>query len=376
MKFIITLLCLVVPAFQIMSQTVDSITDVRDGQVYKTVKIGSQWWMQENLNVGNRINGVDTMKNNGIIEKYAYNNNEAYADTYGGLYQWDEAMQYDTTEGIQGICPNGWHIPTDAEWKTLEMALGMTQVQADTIGWRGTDQGNQLKVGGVSGFQAQLSGYRHYSSGTFYNLGTYATFWSSSQYDASSVWFRYLISSLTQVFRLNYKKTYGFCVRCLKDEIVPVKISSMNAFQNGSNIVLSWTTQTEQSNLGWNILRATSSNGQFTQINSSLIPGAGTSAMPHSYSYTDIVATAGQTYYYKLEQVDIDGSKEYSYVVSATMDATGIKPMLIKATELSGSSLGTLYSISGQKVLAGIAPSGIYILKNGDGKINKILIIK
>ncbi len=73
----------------------------------------------------------------------------------GGLYQWNEAMQYSTTAGVQGICPTGWHIPTDAEWQTMEMNLspGMSPAQAAATGWRGTTQGHQIKTGGTSGFE-------------------------------------------------------------------------------------------------------------------------------------------------------------------------------------------------------------------------------
>ncbi len=109
-----------------------------------------------------------------MIEKYCYNNDTNICATDGGLYQWNEMMQYSTSGGVQGICPTGWHLPTDSEWKTLEMALGMTQVQADLTGWRGTDQGTQLKSGGTSGFQALLAGFRN-TLGSFLNRGTLAS---------------------------------------------------------------------------------------------------------------------------------------------------------------------------------------------------------
>ena len=83
------------------------ITDTRDGQEYSTVQIGSQCWMAENLNIGIMIPGANTMGNNEEIEKYCYNNDESNCDIYGGLYQWNEMMQYTTTPGVQGICPTG-----------------------------------------------------------------------------------------------------------------------------------------------------------------------------------------------------------------------------------------------------------------------------
>lgn len=82
-----------------------SIIDSRDGQTYNTVLIGTQCWMAENLNIGTMINGSSDQTDNATIEKYCYNNKTANCDTYGGLYQWTEMMQYVMTEGAQGICP-------------------------------------------------------------------------------------------------------------------------------------------------------------------------------------------------------------------------------------------------------------------------------
>ncbi len=86
-----------------------TVTDI-DGNTYNTVQIGSQCWLKENLNVGEMINGNENMNNNGTIEKYCYGNDLANCHTYGGLYQWDEMMQYSTTQAVQGICPLDWHI--------------------------------------------------------------------------------------------------------------------------------------------------------------------------------------------------------------------------------------------------------------------------
>ena len=208
------------------------ITDVRDGKTYNTVKIGSQCWMAENLNIGIRIDGsVNQAQNtpNEIIEKYCYNDIEDSCDIYGGLYQWDEMMQYVTTEGTQGICPTGWHLPTDAEWKTMEMYLGMSQTDADAVGLRGTDEGGKLKKPGTthwyspnlgatneSGFAALPGGYR-YSDGTYGNLGYNGYWWSSSESTGTYAWYRHLDFDNGQVGRGDPPKTYGLSVRCLKN---------------------------------------------------------------------------------------------------------------------------------------------------------------
>ena len=94
------------------------IADPRDGKTYPTVQIGTQCWMAWNLNVGSMIPYTQEMANNGTVEKYCYDNSTSNCDVYGGLYQWDEIMNYSTTPGTTGLCPpvTGWHLPTDAEY--------------------------------------------------------------------------------------------------------------------------------------------------------------------------------------------------------------------------------------------------------------------
>ena len=175
--------------------------------------IGTQVWAKANLNVGTMVTGVTAQTNNSTLEKYCYGNTESNCTTYGGLYQWDEAMQYVITAGAQGICPVGSHIPTDAEYKTLEMQLGMTQAAADATGWRGTDQGTQLKPAGSSGLSMPLAGYRS-TDGSFGSLLSDAHLWSSSESSANA-WGRYLNSGYATVYRSAGAKGYGFSVRCV-----------------------------------------------------------------------------------------------------------------------------------------------------------------
>ncbi|MDK2899373.1 MAG: hypothetical protein PWQ10_560 [Patescibacteria group bacterium] len=176
--------------------------------------MGSQVWATANLNVGTRIAGTTAQTNNATTEKYCYGDTESNCTTYGGLYQWDEAMGYTNTEGVQGICPVGSHIPSDNEWKILEMSLsGMTQTVADTTGWRGTDEGTKLKSGGSSGLNMPLAGIR-YTDGSFSSLSSYADLWSSSE-SSTSAWRRGLYSGFATVYRGTDTKDYGFSVRCL-----------------------------------------------------------------------------------------------------------------------------------------------------------------
>jgi len=189
-----------------------------DGNVYDVVKIGNQCWMAENLNVGTRIDGVDEMADTGTIEKYCYGDDEANCTTYGGLYQWDEMMQYTETEGTQGICSIGWHIPTDAEQNTLDQYLtaeGCT-CDADRSGdWDCAPAGTALKELGSSDFEALLSGYR-YTNSNYDGRGTHTYLWSSTV-GTTGAWVRYLSSSESSVYRFDHNKANGFSVRCLKD---------------------------------------------------------------------------------------------------------------------------------------------------------------
>jgi len=138
-------------------------------------------------------------------------------------------MQGSTTEGAQGICPVGFHIPTDTEWKTLETYLGMTQAQADATGWRGTTQGTKLKEGGTSGFNAPLSGYRDTPTGyyppyfqdvggvfAYQSKGTYL--WSSTMSGANA-WQRGLEKTPATAYRGNNPQAVGFSVRCLSTSV-------------------------------------------------------------------------------------------------------------------------------------------------------------
>ncbi|MFK5894799.1 MAG: fibrobacter succinogenes major paralogous domain-containing protein [Pseudomonadota bacterium] len=201
------------------------------GQSYNTVQIGTQCWMAENLNIGTMVNGIDNQTDNGTIEKYCYDNSTSNCDTYGGLYQWDEMMQYVTTEGAQGICPptGGWHLPTDAEWCTLEQEVDPT-ITCSSTGWRGVDGGSKLKETGTShwtspntgatnssGFTGLPGGIRH-TNGSFDELNSHAYFWSSSESGAYA-WRRHLYYNFTQVHRDSYNLAYGygFSVRCVKN---------------------------------------------------------------------------------------------------------------------------------------------------------------
>lgn len=199
-----------------------TITD-SDGNVYNTVLIGGQCWMAENLNIGNRIDGSSSQTDNGIIEKYCYNNSDAQCDVYGGLYQWDEMMGYTATEGSQGICPDGWHLPTDAEWTALATYLGGESVAGGSMKESGTIHWSNPNTGATnsSGFTGLPGGYR-LTGGSFDGVSYYGYWWTSSKYSTGWAWYRILYYETAQVYRYNDPKGYGYSVRCVRDESVVI----------------------------------------------------------------------------------------------------------------------------------------------------------
>jgi uncharacterized protein (TIGR02145 family)/prepilin-type N-terminal cleavage/methylation domain-containing protein len=203
---------------------------VYSGKSYATVLIGSQCWFQENLNVGTTILPPATSPtNNGIIEKWC-NGADGVGHTtsgdcavHGGLYSWDEAMGYVTTPGAQGICPAGWHIPTDTEQYTLENYLkdsGQTCDANRSNVWDCATAGSKLSLltlngNNSSGFTALLSG-RRTVDGVFSDRSVGAMLWSSSQ-SSDSAWRRSLNSGYSTVIRGSNSKAAGFSIRCLKN---------------------------------------------------------------------------------------------------------------------------------------------------------------
>jgi uncharacterized protein (TIGR02145 family) len=176
-----------------------------DNNNYTIVEIGTQAWMAQNLNVGIRINGDLDQTNNSIIEKYCYDDQNNNCVTYGGLYEWDEMMQYVTTEGAKGICPTGWHIPKDAEWTVLTTFLGFESVAGGKLKETGTThwQSPNEAATNESGFTA-LPGASRSFDGTFSNIGYDGYWWSSSEFDPGNTWYRYMSYFYAFVLRNNY----------------------------------------------------------------------------------------------------------------------------------------------------------------------------
>jgi uncharacterized protein (TIGR02145 family) len=224
--------------------TYGTFTDSRDGTEYQTITIGSQEWMAENLKYLPSVVGSTTgSETTAYYYVYGYDGTNvadakatANYNIYGVLYNWPAAMDGEASSsanpsGVQGVCPTGWHLPSDDEWKELEMALGMSQAEADDTGLRGTNEGSKLAGNaslwnsgdlennaefGSSGFTA-LPGGSRYVGGNFDFVGYYGLWWSATEDSTSGAWDRLLHYYHSYVYRSYANKELGFSVRCLRD---------------------------------------------------------------------------------------------------------------------------------------------------------------
>ena len=188
-------------------------------------------WMAENLKT-TKFNGgapITNITSNAVWAADSilftpyycwFNNDAAYKPTYGALYNW-----FAVDAG--NLCPTGWHVPSTEEYNTLELYLGMPPADIDVWGWRGTDQGTQMKnttgwAAGqngtnTSGISALPGGYRYAADGSFQALGQWFYWWSSSENDATRAWYRRLDGTESRVYRASTEKRGGKYVRCIKN---------------------------------------------------------------------------------------------------------------------------------------------------------------
>lgn len=155
---------------------------ITNAQYFKTIKIGNQVWMAENLDLD-------------VPGSWNYNDSPALGTKYGRLYTWEAALK---------ACPKGWHLPSDKEWEALIEALGGEDVA-----------GKNLKLGSASGFNAQLGGLANV--GNYQLLDMYGTFWSATSYDKDHAWYFYITSKSNGVTKTYFSKNYGFSVRYVKN---------------------------------------------------------------------------------------------------------------------------------------------------------------
>ena len=238
-----------------------TMTDSRDSKVYNIVKIGTQCWMAENLAYLPAVHDNSTFDSRGTSSLSAYGvygydgsdtataKSQANYSTYGVLYNWWAAMQDSSScngtgssqpecsTPVQGICPDGWHLPSHYEFTALERAICTSGSCASdfpydesTTGYRGTNEGSKLAKDttlwtagtllsndsiGTSGFSVLPGGLRG-TSGTFFNESLIAYLWSSTE-NATNAWNRSWNFSTSTVLRGNFNKKSGFSVRCVRN---------------------------------------------------------------------------------------------------------------------------------------------------------------
>ncbi|MFH1319933.1 MAG: FISUMP domain-containing protein [Bacteroidota bacterium] len=226
-----------------------SLVQDADGNWYNTVLIGTQCWFKENMRTTKYPDSSAITKGAEIHGDVSWGTDQAWyscppnitndgedcatAASLGLLYQWSAAMDSDTTEGAQGVCPTGWHVPTDAEWCTLENLIEAgTDPSCNTTDWRGTITGSKMannvadqswtagNLTSGAGFGSSVldigpSGDRN-ANGNYANRGYIQNLWTSTE-SGSNVWVRALNYTTTKVYRGTNNKAYGFPVRCIKD---------------------------------------------------------------------------------------------------------------------------------------------------------------
>lgn len=196
--------------------TTGQLTDERDQETYKTVKIGGQWWMAENLNFKK-----DT--------SWVYKNSDENGTKFGRLYTWQSAMTG---------CPADWHLPTDEEWMELESTLGMSDDDLEGLYWRGNDQGlgNLLKsdsedwpslAGDQNEFNATPGGFFKqmvilfaFKKSKFRDMGTSGVYWTATAKDKrakGNAYYRFFDDENAGIFRSSIYKAHAYSVRCVKD---------------------------------------------------------------------------------------------------------------------------------------------------------------
>jgi uncharacterized protein (TIGR02145 family) len=207
MKKLILIFLGIFCCFQFYAQNYNLMTDPRDQQVYRTIQIGDQIWMADNLNYE-------------MDNSYCYFDNPKFCLKYGRLYQLKAALK---------ACPEDWHLASDDEWKTLEMEMGMKEKEANKTGYRGKRswQGSKLKEGGESGMEIKFGGIMAFAYAygrdeynlEYMRINNRGFFWTSSQYEhySSRAWARFFNESES----INRKFFLEFCalsVRCIKDK--------------------------------------------------------------------------------------------------------------------------------------------------------------
>ena len=208
----------------------DLMIDDRDDHAYETRLYGTICWMTENLDHGEQVDGSapgSLATDDGVIQKFCFDDDAAACESDGALYSWEEATAFEGSStsapsDIQGACPTGWHLPSDAEYLALERTLGMRERDVQAFeAWRGSPVGADMKVGGASGFEGILVGWRDAATGTYKNHGFYAGYWTATEaleLPGEAV-DRGLLDPKSTVGRFAYDLEAGLSVRCVSDTV-------------------------------------------------------------------------------------------------------------------------------------------------------------
>jgi uncharacterized protein (TIGR02145 family) len=209
----------------------NTVTDI-DGNKYKFVKIGNQYWLTQNLMTtryqdGSHVIGIVLNSEWMNLRKGAwctYDNEPENGRLYGNIYNWF------AVHDERGLCPKGWHVPSDSEWKELESQLGLSKSEVEDTGIRGSaiNIGTSMKLKSEwtgtsnesfneSGFSAKPAGGRSANGGDFYGVHELAVWWSSTSSGAKFAWTRGISPDFSGIGRYASNKNDGFCVRCVKD---------------------------------------------------------------------------------------------------------------------------------------------------------------
>lgn len=189
-----------------------TVTDY-DGNVYNEVQIGTQTWLEPNLLSLHYTDGTP------IPDVLSYDNSDSLAAIYGRLYTWYAAMRNETTPGVQGVCPEGWHLPSHPEWSLLESFLGGASVAGGAMKETGNDHWNPPNTGATnsSGFRALAAGEHDTPNGVFQFLMRYAVFWTSTQVSTTKARERFLSYNKASCDIYDWTKTLNYSIRCVKD---------------------------------------------------------------------------------------------------------------------------------------------------------------
>lgn len=207
------------------------LLDTRNNKVYRTIVIGNQTWMAQNLNYVTQNSFADNE-----VSSWCYEQNSENCSKYGRMYNWNAAVGKtdgecgykqvcDVGEGVQGVCPDGWHVPSSTEWQNLFDAVGGMENAGTALkskkGWAPPMVG--LDGNGEDDFGFAVIPGGDYNESQFYGEGTYAQFWSSSEVGSKYVFgpdyaYNYIFySTHSNVVVDNYDKFFAFYIRCVKN---------------------------------------------------------------------------------------------------------------------------------------------------------------